>query len=88
MLDIESKIRSIIVDITGVDEIEITPETNFKNDLGLDSLDMVEVIMEFECEFSIDINTGDIRKMATVADAVAYIENSEKRKNAVESKIS
>ena len=75
MLDIESKIRSIIVDITGVDEIEITPETNFKNDLGLDSLDMVEVIMEFECEFSIDINTSDIRKMATVADAVAYIEN-------------
>ena len=75
MLDIESKIRSIIVGITGVDEIEITPETNFKNDLGLDSLDMVEVIMEFECEFNIDINTSDIRKMATVADAVAYIEN-------------
>jgi len=75
MLDTESKIRSIIIEITGADEIDITLETNFENDLGLGSLDMVEVIMEFECEFNIDIDTGDIKEIATVADAVAYIEN-------------
>ncbi|HKI45466.1 MAG TPA: acyl carrier protein [Balneolales bacterium] len=75
--DIESKVKSIIVDKLGVDESEVTPEANFTNDLGADSLDTVELIMEFEKEFNISIPDEDAENIATVADAIDYI----KKKN-------
>lgn len=73
--DIESKVKSIIVDKLGVDESEVTPEANFTNDLGADSLDTVELIMEFEKEFNISIPDEDAENIATVADAIDYIKN-------------
>ena len=72
--DIESKVKSIIVDKLGVDESEVTPEANFTNDLGADSLDTVELIMEFEKEFNISIPDEDAENIATVADAIDYIQ--------------
>jgi len=71
--DIESKVKSIIVDKLGVDEAEVTIGANFTNDLGADSLDTVELIMEFEKEFDISIPDEDAEKIATVGDAVTYI---------------
>lgn len=71
--DIDAKVKSIIVDKLGVDEGEVTPEANFTNDLGADSLDTVELIMEFEKEFDISIPDEDAENIATVADAIAYI---------------
>ena len=71
--DIENKVKSIIVDKLGVDESEVTPEANFTNDLGADSLDTVELIMEFEKEFNISIPDEDAENIATVADAIDYI---------------
>lgn len=71
--DIEAKVKSIIVDKLGVDEGEVTPEANFTNDLGADSLDTVELIMEFEKEFDISIPDEDAENIATVADAIAYV---------------
>lgn len=73
--DIESKVKSIIVDKLGVDESEVTPEANFTNDLGADSLDTVELIMEFEKEFNISIPDEDAENIATVADAIDYIKS-------------
>ena len=75
MPDIETKIRAILVEKTGEEESEITLETHFANDLGIGSLDMIEVIMELEWEFNIDIEDKDVKKLATVADAIAYIES-------------
>ncbi|HKJ45335.1 MAG TPA: acyl carrier protein [Balneolales bacterium] len=71
--DIEAKVKSIIVDKLGVDESEVTPEANFTNDLGADSLDTVELIMEFEKEFDISIPDEDAENIATVSDAIEYI---------------
>jgi len=71
--DIESKVRSIIVEKLGVDESDITPEASFTNDLGADSLDTVELIMEFEKEFDITIPDEDAEKIATVGEAVDYL---------------
>ena len=73
--DIDAKVKSIIVDKLGVDEAEVTPEANFTNDLGADSLDTVELIMEFEKEFDISIPDEDAENIATVGDAVKYIES-------------
>ncbi len=78
MSDIESKVKAIIVDKLGVDEAEVKNEASFANDLGADSLDTVELIMEFEKEFSIQIPDDQAEKIATVGDAVAYIENNAK----------
>lgn len=75
--DIDAKVKSIIVDKLGVDEAEVTPEANFTNDLGADSLDTVELIMEFEKEFEISIPDEDAENIATVGDAIDYI-NSKK----------
>lgn len=72
--DIESKVKSIIVDKLGVDEAEVNPGANFNNDLGADSLDTVELIMEFEKEFDISIPDEDAEKIATVGDAITYIQ--------------
>ena len=74
MSDIESKVKAIIVDKLGVDEAEVKNEASFANDLGADSLDTVELIMEFEKEFQIQIPAAQAEKISTVGDAVAYIE--------------
>ena len=78
MSAIEEKVRAIIVDKLGVEESEVTPEASFNNDLGADSLDTVELIMEFEKEFSIAIPDEEAEKIATVGDAVSYIESNAK----------
>lgn len=72
--DVESKVKSIIIDKLGVDESEVTADANFTNDLGADSLDTVELIMEFEKEFDLSIPDEDAENIATVGDAVTYIE--------------
>jgi acyl carrier protein len=73
MSDISSKVTAIIVDKLGVEESEITPEASFTNDLGADSLDTVELIMEFEKEFNIAIPDEQAEKISTVGEAVSYI---------------
>lgn len=75
MAEIASKVKAIIVDKLGVDENEVTPAASFTNDLGADSLDTVELIMEFEKEFGIQIPDEDAEKIGTVGDAISYIEN-------------
>ncbi|MEX2435138.1 MAG: acyl carrier protein [Balneolaceae bacterium] len=72
--DVEAKVKSIIVDKLGVDESEVVAEANFTNDLGADSLDTVELIMEFEKEFDLSIPDEDAENIATVGDAVKYIQ--------------
>ncbi|NGP76704.1 acyl carrier protein [Balneolaceae bacterium YR4-1] len=71
--DVEAKVKSIIVDKLGVDESEVTHEANFTNDLGADSLDTVELIMEFEKEFDLSIPDEDAENIATVGNAVDYL---------------
>ena len=78
MSEIESKVKAIIVDKLGVDEAEVNPAASFTNDLGADSLDTVELIMEFEKEFNISIPDDQAEKIGTVGDAIAYIENNQK----------
>jgi len=73
MSDIAAKVKSIIVEKLGVDEADITDEASFTNDLGADSLDTVELIMEFEKEFDLTIPDEDAEKIATVGDAVTYL---------------
>ncbi len=73
MSDITSRVKAIIVDKLGVDESEVTIEANFTNDLGADSLDTVELIMEFEKEFDIQIPDDQAEKIETVGQAVNYI---------------
>ena len=75
MSDVKSKVVSIIVDKLGVDEGEVTNEASFTNDLGADSLDTVELIMEFEKEFDIQIPDDQAENISTVGQAVSYIEN-------------
>lgn len=72
--DVESKVKTIIVDKLGVDESEVTHDANFTNDLGADSLDTVELIMEFEKEFDISIPDEDAENIATVGNAVEYLQ--------------
>ena len=76
MSEIESKVKAIIGDKLGVDEADVKPEASFTNDLGADSLDTVELIMEFEKEFGINIPDDQAEKISTVGDAIAYIENA------------
>jgi acyl carrier protein len=71
-------VTAIIVDKLGVDESEVTTEASFTNDLGADSLDTVELIMEFEKEFNIAIPDDQAEKIGTVGQAVEYIENNVK----------
>ena len=78
MSEIESKVKAIIVDKLGVDEAEVKPEASFTNDLGADSLDTVELIMEFEKEFNISIPDDKAETIATVGDAISYIEENAK----------
>lgn len=76
MSDVKSKVVSIIVDKLGVEESEVTNEASFTNDLGADSLDTVELIMEFEKEFNIAIPDDQAENIQTVGDAIAYIEQN------------
>ena len=78
MSDIKGRVVSIIVDKLGVDEKEVTAEASFTNDLGADSLDTVELIMEFEKEFNIAIPDDQAEKIATVGDAINYIQSNAK----------
>jgi acyl carrier protein len=78
MSEIASRVTSIIVDKLGVEESEVKNEASFTNDLGADSLDTVELIMEFEKEFGITIPDDQAEKIATVGDAVSYIEANAK----------
>lgn len=78
MSDISTRVKTIIVDKLGVDENEVTPQASFTNDLGADSLDTVELIMEFEKEFNIAIPDDQAEKIGTVGDAIAYIEANAK----------
>ena len=75
MAEIEAKVKAIIVDKLGVEESQVTNDANFQTDLGADSLDTVEMIMEFEKEFNISIPDEDAQKIATVGDAIMYVED-------------
>ena len=78
MSDTKSRVVAIIVDKLGVDEAEVTAEASFTNDLGADSLDTVELIMEFEKEFNMAIPDDQAEKISTVGDAITYIEEQAK----------
>jgi acyl carrier protein len=75
MADISGKVKEIVVNKLGVDEAQVTPEASFINDLGADSLDTVELVMEFEKAFNIQIPDEDAEKISTVADAINYLKS-------------
>ena len=76
MTEMEAKVKAIIVDKLGVEESQVTPDASFTADLNADSLDTVELIMEFEKTFDITIPDDKAEKISTVADAIAYIESN------------
>ena len=78
MSEIATKVIAIVVDKLGVEESQVTPEASFTGDLGAHSLDTVELIMELEKEFNLSIPDDQAEKIATVGDAIAYIENATK----------
>lgn len=73
-MDIQAKVKEIIMDKLGVEESQITPEASFINDLGADSLDIVELVMAFEQAFNIQIPDEDSEKIQTVGDVYKYLE--------------
>ncbi|MDM5156037.1 acyl carrier protein [Bacillus sp. DX1.1] len=75
MADVLERVTKIIVDRLGVDETEVVQAASFKEDLGADSLDVVELVMQLEDEFEMEISDEDAEKIATVGDAVTYIES-------------
>jgi acyl carrier protein len=72
-MNTEAKVKEIIIDKLGVEESQITPEASFTNDLGADSLDIVELVMGFESAFQISIPDEDAEKIGTVGDAINYL---------------
>jgi len=78
MENLENKIKEIIVDKLGIEESEITDSASFTNDLGADSLDTVELIMEFEKEFNISIPDEEAEKIQTVGDSITYLKDNVK----------
>ena len=78
MSDIAAKVTSLIVEKLGVEEGDISPEASFTNDLGADSLDTVELIMEFEKEFDVTIPDADAEKISTVGDAINYLKEKQR----------
>jgi len=72
-MEVEKKVKEIIVDQLGVDESEVTPEAKFVDDLGADSLDIVELVMALEEEFDMEISDEDAEKIVTVGDAIEFI---------------
>lgn len=77
MADTLERVKKIIADRLGVEESEITLEATFKDDLGADSLDVVELVMELEDEFDLEISDEEAEKISTVADVVNYIESQQ-----------
>ncbi|MBP3038308.1 acyl carrier protein [Bacillaceae bacterium Marseille-Q3522] len=73
MADVFDRVKQIIVDRLGVEDTKVTLDSSFKDDLGADSLDVVELVMELEDEFDMEISDDDAEKIATVGDAVDYI---------------
>ncbi|HHT03898.1 MAG: acyl carrier protein [Bacteroidales bacterium] len=78
MSEIAAKVVAIVVDKLGVEESQVTPEASFTGDLGADSLDTIELIMEIEKEFGISIPDDQAEKITTVGDAISHIENTTK----------
>ena len=78
MADVAARVHKIIIDKLGVDEADVTREANFTNDLGADSLDTVELIMEFEKEFEISIPDEQAENIQTVGQAIDYLEGATK----------
>jgi acyl carrier protein len=74
-MNIDEKVKSIIVEQLGVEEDEVTPTASFQEDLGADSLDQVELVMALEEEFGIEISDEDAEKIKTVQDAITYIQS-------------
>ncbi|MCS7281240.1 MAG: acyl carrier protein [Desulfobacterota bacterium] len=79
-MTVAERVKKIIVEQLGVSEAEVTPEAKFIDDLGADSLDIVELIMAFEDEYGIEIPDEDAEKIETVGDAIRYIEEHIKAK--------
>ncbi|MFM8741847.1 MAG: acyl carrier protein [Cytophagales bacterium] len=79
MSEIAQKVKQIIIDKLGVEESEVTPEASFTNDLGADSLDTVELIIELENEFNISIPDDQAENIATVGQAISYLEENAKK---------
>ncbi|MGM7720341.1 acyl carrier protein [uncultured Metabacillus sp.] len=77
MAEVLDRVTKIIVDRLGVDESEVKLESSFKDDLGADSLDVVELVMELEDEFDMEISDEDAEKISTVGDAVNYINSQQ-----------
>ena len=77
MASIAEQVQKIIINKLGVDENEVTPEASFTNDLGADSLDTVELIMEFEKEFNLSIPDDVAEGIVTVGDAIKYLEENQ-----------
>ena len=75
MADVAAKVKEIIMNKLGVDDGQVTPQASFTNDLGADSLDTVELVMEFEKAFNLQIPDEDAEKIATVGDAIKYIQS-------------
>jgi acyl carrier protein len=75
MADIEAKVKEIITNKLGVEDGQVTPEASFTNDLGADSLDTVELVMEFEKAFNLQIPDEDAEKIGTVGDAINYLKS-------------
>lgn len=78
MSEVAQRVKAIIVDKLGVEESEVTETASFTNDLGADSLDTVELIMEFEKEFNLSIPDDQAEKIGTVGDAISYVEQHAK----------
>lgn len=76
MSELEQKVKAIIVEKLGVEESAVTPEASFATDLSADSLDTVELLMEFEKEFDVTIPEEETENIKTVGDAIAYIEKA------------
>jgi len=79
MSEIAQKVKQIIIEKLGVEESEVTPEASFTNDLGADSLDTVELIMEFEKEFNISIPDDQAENISTVGQAISYLKQNVKK---------
>ncbi|WP_018660030.1 acyl carrier protein [Heyndrickxia acidiproducens] len=77
MADVLERVTKIVVDRLGVEESKVTLDASFKEDLGADSLDVVELVMELEDEFGMEISDEDAEKIVTVGDAVNYIQNQQ-----------
>ncbi len=78
MANIDERVKDLVVEQLGVSQDQVTPQASFIDDLGADSLDTVELVMAFEEEFGIDIPDEDAEKMATVNDAIKYLEETSK----------